>query len=169
MTETCCRCSTPTLPSDKGICPPCTRFIHTRTQARLRKKPSVVRMAKAKGPSRYLTPYTPGVIRAQRWFASNTADLAAVNASPTIRGRCTKYGMTVGEWMVRVADQKSTCAICGLAMPALQLFIDHDHETNKVRGLLCVMCNTGLGMFKIDGPMSLARAQAVVDYIRRQR
>ena len=39
--------------------------------------------------------------------------------------------------------------------------IDHDHETGKVRGLLCHECNTALGKFG-DDPAILLRA---VDYL----
>lgn len=38
------------------------------------------------------------------------------------------------------------CQICG--EPFLRtIHIDHDHATGKVRGVLCMRCNTGLGMF----------------------
>ena len=35
--------------------------------------------------------------------------------------------------------------------------IDHDHNTGKVRGLLCISCNTGVGLFK-DSPVILTGA-----------
>lgn len=47
-----------------------------------------------------------------------------------------------------------TCVICG----EFANQIDHDHKTGKVRGLLCVNCNTGLGKFK-DDPMLLEFAR----------
>ena len=35
--------------------------------------------------------------------------------------------------------------------------VDHNHETGKVRGLLCNDCNRGIGLLK-DNPMFLANA-----------
>jgi Recombination endonuclease VII len=48
--------------------------------------------------------------------------------------------------------QSGKCAICGIHRYDLgtDLFVDHDHETSKIRGLLCSSCNSGLGYFKDD-------------------
>lgn len=38
------------------------------------------------------------------------------------------------------------CAICGAGRsPQRRLCIDHDHETDEIRGLLCFRCNNVLG------------------------
>lgn len=58
-----------------------------------------------------------------------------------------------------LAAQGGRCAICRSAEPNHQFgwAIDHDHLTNKVRGILCPSCNIGLGCFK-DSPLRLRRA-----------
>lgn len=44
--------------------------------------------------------------------------------------------------------QANKCSICDLVFPDdKSAYVDHCHETNEVRGLLCQKCNSGLGMF----------------------
>jgi len=48
-------------------------------------------------------------------------------------------------------QQKGKCAICGSTDSnhnSATFCVDHCHSTNKVRGLLCVNCNAGIGSLK---------------------
>jgi len=54
------------------------------------------------------------------------------------------YGITDNEYNQMVKAQDGLCAICK-KLPAKMLFVDHCHETGKVRGLLCNKCNVALG------------------------
>lgn len=69
------------------------------------------------------------------------------------------YGMTLDTFTKMFEDQEGKCKLC--STPAKKLFVDHCHTTSKVRGLLCMNCNTGLGHFK-DLPNVLRLA---ADYI----
>jgi len=46
--------------------------------------------------------------------------------------------------------QRGRCAICDRPPKKIQLAVDHDHKTKKVRGLLCFRCNYGLPWFSSD-------------------
>lgn len=66
------------------------------------------------------------------------------------------YGITLEDYKSMLAKQNGTCAIC-LAVdsgPSRKdpkktepLFVDHNHKTGKIRGLLCRTHNTALGLF----------------------
>lgn len=52
------------------------------------------------------------------------------------------YGLGPGRYAELLAIQGGTCAICQRATGrARRLAVDHDHDTNEVRGLLCGPCN----------------------------
>ena len=57
------------------------------------------------------------------------------------------YGMDRGEYDALVEKQDGKCGICGVTenLNRNRWCVDHDHSTGKVRGLLCVKCNTGIG------------------------
>lgn len=67
-----------------------------------------------------------------------------------------KFGITLEQYDAMLKEQNGVCAICGnpeliinkkTKKPDL-LSVDHNHETGKVRKLLCHNCNAGLGHFK---------------------
>ena len=52
-----------------------------------------------------------------------------------------RYGLTLDEYDSLF---ETPCDICGADTEVC----DHDHSTGKVRGGLCRLCNSGLGMFR---------------------
>lgn len=60
-----------------------------------------------------------------------------------------KYNLTPDDYATLVAKQDFKCGICERHISELSkpLFVDHNHTTNEVRGLLCVRCNSALGAF----------------------
>jgi DNA-directed RNA polymerase subunit RPC12/RpoP len=55
-----------------------------------------------------------------------------------------KYGLTLEQVDQMLIEQDHKCAICGRLLEETRRVIDHDHVTNKVRGILCQHCNIGL-------------------------
>lgn len=61
-----------------------------------------------------------------------------------------RYGLTREEYDILLQKQQYNCAICKKHRQEFNqdFAVDHCHKTNKIRGLLCVGCNTGLGSLK---------------------
>jgi len=101
------------------------------------------------------------------------------------RYRLAKYRLTPELFSAMLAAQNHQCLLCeaviseetqlgprqgGLSgyrklATATTVCVDHCHVTGKVRGLLCMLCNRGLGDFK-DDPDRMRRA---ADYLERHR
>lgn len=80
-----------------------------------------------------------------------------------------EYNMTLEEYDNLFNSQNGMCAICNRTNnnknPSYKnLNIDHNHQTGKVRGLLCHNCNIILGLTK-DNPNILRKA---ADYLERK-
>jgi hypothetical protein len=74
------------------------------------------------------------------------------------------YGITPEEYRAMVKRQKGRCAICEKKFRRRrERGLDHCHYCHFVRGLLCTLCNLGIGYFK-DQPKLLKRA---VKYLER--
>ena len=82
----------------------------------------------------------------------------------------TKYHMSRDQFFTMLNGQDGKCAICRTVLAVEtsrkaknRKCIDHDHDTGKVRGILCSPCNSGLGYFGD----SLSRVEAAADYLRK--
>ena len=66
-----------------------------------------------------------------------------------VRRLARDYGLTVAQYEQMLAKQEGKCAICGeLPKTGRRLYVDHDHTTGLVRGLLCNRCNAGIGLMQ---------------------
>lgn len=65
-----------------------------------------------------------------------------------------KYGISLVEREKLLWKQAGLCNICCKPMGAGRgpdgAHLDHDHETGRIRGLICANCNMGIGQLKHD-------------------
>ncbi len=68
------------------------------------------------------------------------------------------YGMSLDEYNTLLTLQNNVCAICfKKEILDKSLIVDHNHETGKVRGLLCDKCNFAIGLLS-DNPETVMSA-----------
>lgn len=74
------------------------------------------------------------------------------------------YGISLEQFLKLEKSQSGVCAICGgPPVTRKRLSVDHSHVTGKIRGLLCINCNSALGLFK----ESSANLQKALMYLER--
>lgn len=118
-------------------------------------------------------------VQASNWSKQNkekvklAARIARIENPERYKGYCLKrdFGITVEEYRRMWDKQKGVCALCAKPETAKHqngtvksLAVDHCHDTGKIRGLLCWVCNTGIGKLQ-DSPALLRLA---AEYIERQ-
>jgi len=117
--------------------------------------------AKAREKARRRRAANPDHIRgvAQAWKTANPERVRGYGRKKALE----RYGLTPEDYALLLERAGGRCEICGTQDPgAKQSFgVDHDHETGRVRGLLCTTCNAGLGMFGDD----LERIRKAVRYL----
>lgn len=145
-------------PRYKGVkpCPQCDGVLRYTASAQC------VACAHARNAARRRATYAadPGAARAAlraQWQRTPIAIRRRWRRDASLRQ---KYGLSRIDFDRMLAAQSSVCAICyeSLAPGALlRPVVDHDHETGRVRGILCDRCNHALGHLR-DNPEIARRA-----------
>ena len=77
------------------------------------------------------------------------------------------YDLSYENWLKMWENQDGRCAICGKRfVEPSDAYVDHNHETNEIRSLLCRKCNFGLGMFN-DDPELTTKATEYLEVYRK--
>lgn len=71
-----------------------------------------------------------------------------------------RFGLERGQYDEMLAAHNGVCAICkSPPNEGRRLHVDHDHATGEIRGLLCYLCNAGIGMLRDDPALLRAAIQ----------
>ncbi len=102
--------------------------------------------------------------RTKKWTKGNPDKVRKSQKKWSLK---TKYGLSWSDYQTRFDNQRGLCAICfdPLKGGRNAICVDHDHETGKVRDLLCSPCNAGLGQFRD----SSTRMLSAVFYLDRHK
>jgi hypothetical protein len=80
-----------------------------------------------------------------------------------------RYGLSKDQYDALLERQGGVCVGCGLLPRGGgkgnangKLFVDHDHETDDIRGLLCQGCNAAVGLV-YDSPSTLRKLAAYLE------
>ena len=57
------------------------------------------------------------------------------------------YGISSIDKQKLLKQQKCKCKICQKSINMINGHLDHNHKNKKIRGVLCLNCNTAIGLF----------------------
>lgn len=148
----CRRCNTTDKYTNNCGCVECSKTIHQPSmEVRKRYEQSV----KGKNVRKKINQSDAQKERAQKYDNSNKAkekraDFYVNHPEKFLEYRVKRYGISVEQYNELLMEQQGCCKICGVHESDLtkSLAIDHCHTKKQVRSLLCMNCNTGLGLFK---------------------
>ena len=126
-------------PKGKRWCRICKRVVLKRSKQK----------ARANGTYKWDDPK-----RSSKWYEKNPERAKAKMREWTLRVR---YGLTEESRALLLLGQDGKCKICSKDLTGKKSVIDHNHTTGKVRGILCHLCNSWLGVAK-DNPAVAMRA-----------
>jgi Recombination endonuclease VII len=72
-----------------------------------------------------------------------------------------KYSLSREEWNKMLVSQNNKCLLCDCDFTKIKPCVDHNHQTGKIRGLLCRECNLSLGV--IEDIVFMQRANLYLD------
>jgi hypothetical protein len=96
------------------------------------------------------------VAKNKKWRENNPERMKEHMATRIWYKRKISYGLSKEDFFKMLQAQDNKCAICKMGINE-SCHVDHCHDTNIVRGLLCGGCNTGIGMLQ-DNPDILEEA-----------
>ena len=101
--------------------------------------------------------------RYKRWATKNPDKERANHRKQNLA----RYGLTKTQYAELLAAQGGVCAICRKECTQLgrgRLGVDHDHHTNRVRGLLCSRCNVAIGYLRNDAQLAIRVHEYLTQY-----
>lgn len=132
-----------------GGCRPCSRANAAR---RRRESPDKIREGKTQWVRENPDKASAGSLRWRRKNPDKVRD-------HKLRHR---YGIIQADKNRMWTEQNRQCAVCRKTLGITAANTDHDHETGKVRGLLCGPCNRGLGLLQ-ESPEVLRAAASYLE------
>jgi len=108
-------------------------------------------------------------INSKEWYKRNKDKVKEYCAKPEIKRKRKdynlkrNYGITIEVFEHMYKEQEGICLICHEPFSFDKLVVDHDHETGKVRGLLCISCNRAIGFLKD----SILITESAVEYLKK--
>ena len=86
----------------------------------------------------------------RKYYQNNKDKWSECWKKRTTNRRIKQFGINEEKYNKMVEKVNNRCEICGKHTKELKksLCIDHDHNTGKIRGLLCSDCNVAIGRFK---------------------